>query len=318
MLCWTHSEMGDPWSQGGHFNFSWDTMEVAATFFSLYPWSWGGPYQSSCDTFRRGGTHTCFHSSVDFLLWCLRDHTLFTRGQFKFLLGRTCSTYPESASGILIDLPLRICSGPCDMYQLSPPCREHSAASSALLAFCSRQRRTLTRILWRQAEYCCILPSEKCIAHQHGSYGANPKYCCVLPSGESTAHYYLRFKVKVSGFPGCLLAKVNECTTESVALLLAQFFANTCAWWSVMVWLLLLLEHVRTRLESAMTSIFDIHFCLVGMKPPWLYDSPNSIINGWYAHVKPPRLYDPPNRSINSWYTRLKPNLTVQFTQQFH
>ena len=85
-----------------------------------------------------------------------------------------------------------------------------------------------------------------------------------------------------------------------------------------MVWLLLLLEHVRTRLERAMTSIFDIHFCLVGMKPPWLYDSPNSIINGWYAHVKPARLYDSPNRSINSWYTRLKPNLTVQFTQQFH
>ena len=202
------------------------------------------------------------------------------------------------------------------MYQLSPHCREHSAASSALLAVCSRQLDTdpmvtsrvllypslrkeyssSTRILWRQAQVL-LCPSLR---------------------RESTAHYYLRFKVKLSGFPGCLLAKVNECTTESVALLLAQFFANTCAWWSVMVWLLLLLEHVRTRLESAMTSIFDIHFCLVGMKPPWLYDSPNSIINGWYAHVKPPRLYDSPNRSINSWYTRLKPNLTVQFTQQFH
>ena len=62
---------------------------------------------------------------------------------------------------------------------LSPYSQERSAAASALLAFCSWQLRTSKRILWRQA-----------------------RVRCGLPSGESIAHHYLRFKVKVSRFPG--------------------------------------------------------------------------------------------------------------------
>jgi hypothetical protein len=146
-----------------------------------------------------------------------------------------------------------------------------------------------------------------CNAHQHGSHGDKPKYCCVLPSRESMVHHYLRLKVKVSGFPWCLLAKVAECRTESAALSLAQFSTLTFVWCSVLVWFPMLLGHLSTRLESAMASIFDNRFCLAGMKSPWLCNSPNSIVNGWYAHVKPPWLYNSHNSSINSWYNRVKP-----------
>ena len=80
--------------------------------------------------------------------------------------------------------------------------------------------------------------------------------------------------------------------TESVG------FIACAAWCSVLVWFLLLFEHLSTRLEHAMASIFDNRFHPAGMKPPWRYDSTNSITNGWYARVKPPWLYDSPNRVI--------------------
>ena len=54
------------------------------------------------------------------------------------------------------------------------------------------------------------------------------------------------------------------------------------------------------------------------MKPPWLYDSPNSSINSWYARVKPPWLHDSSNSFINGWYPLTRHNIVNSTTSDSH